>query len=159
MAGLVAIAVAVILAQAQTTTTAAPRLSKNQADVELVVRVNGGGGGNSNLVVSNIGSSGQDGVRFSVDSFFDIHVSNIGSSGEDGVSYSIDSFFDIFYEVSFRAPGGHSSASVPIELVALQLRGSNVDTDNPEHVLSDLKDALGDAGTVITGHVTLCCPR
>ena len=155
LAGLVAIVAAAFFAYTQPTTSAAPRLLRSEADVELIVRV--AKPGSSSLVVSNIGSSGEDGVRFSVDSFFDILVvSNIGSSGEDGVRFSIDSFFDIFYDIAADDAGARS---VPIELVALQLRGSNADPNNPGQVLDDLKAAVGDSGTVIGGHVTLCCPR
>jgi hypothetical protein len=67
----------------------------------------GSSGQDGVLVVSNIGSSGQDGVR--------IEVSNIGSSGQDGVNvevdlgpagglipnsqFIVDSFFDVTYRI------------------------------------------------------------
>lgn len=125
-------------------------------------------------IVSNIGSSGQDGVRgksdFTVDSFFDIHyVSNIGSSGQDGVrsdltvsnigssgldgvskksNFQVDSFFDIEY----RIDGG----KIDIELVALQLRTTLSDPSNTAGLLEAVRGAATAAGgDVYYGHVTI----
>ena len=89
---------------------------KGDAQIDLLIELGKGATvGDIQRVISNIGSSGEDGVKqggsFTVDSFFDItysRVSNIGSSGLDGVSLStfqVDSFFDIHYEIGFDDPG------------------------------------------------------
>lgn len=114
------------------------------------------------LVVSNIGSSGLDGSRYVVDSFFDVFfVANIGSSGQDGVrasSFNPDSFFDVFFEIEVeaRAPG-----TIQTEMVALSLTGTLSDPSNPGVVLDGVRTSLsGDPdkkplGTLHYGHVTV----
>jgi hypothetical protein len=62
------------------------------------------------LAVSNIGSSGQDGVSsdtsFIVDSFFDIvYTIDFGPPTPPGGSFVVDSFFDIVYRISTTGPG------------------------------------------------------
>ena len=113
------------------------------------------------LVVSNIGSSGQDGVRhiYSVDSFFDVfYVSNIGSSGEDGVrasSFNPDSFFDVFFEIDVSDPGT-GRVFIETEMVAMSLTGSLSDPSNPGVVLDEVRRSLSVLkGTVHHGHVTV----
>ena len=111
--------------------------------------------------VSNIGSSGQDGVRYyTVDSFFDVfYVSNIGSSGQDGVRFiappSFDSFFDIEYSVASPV-----DRSFPTEMVALSLGVTLDDPDNPAAALDAVKSAVTEAGSTVLyhrhrGHVTI----
>jgi hypothetical protein len=99
-------------------------------------------GGLIEKIVLNIGSSGEDGVRYQVDSFFDVFfVRNIGSSGQDGVSF--DSFFDITYEIR----------SIDIELVALSLRATYSGDLNPALVIDEIRSVAG--VDVTYGHVTI----
>lgn len=101
------------------------------------------------LVVSNIGSSGQDGVRFAVDSFFDVfYVRNIGSSGQDGVRFGFDSFFDIEYQPKFR--------TIETEMIALSLSGSYSVGLNESQLIDKAKEAAASAGgDIYYGHVTV----
>ena len=100
-------------------------------------------------MVSNIGSSGQDGVRFVVDSFFDVfYVRNIGSSGQDGVRASFDSFFDITYELELR--------TIETEMVAMSLTGTYSGDLNPASLLDRVRGPSGVASPEVTyGHVTI----
>lgn len=128
-----------------------------QVDIELMVSAGKGGSVEAmTAAVRNIGSSGQDGVAkgggsFQVDSFFDImYVSNIGSSGEDGVSFNVDSFFDIEYRV------GSDREKIETEMIAMQLRATLTDPDNPDAALDDIRAAVrGAGGDVYYGHVTV----
>ena len=82
-------------------------------------------------------------------------VSNIGSSGQDGVSAkgSPDSFFDIFYEIDFDRP---NSATIETEMVAMQLRGTVTSPANPAVALDAIRGAVSSAGgDVYIGHVTV----
>ena len=84
--------------------------------------------------VSNIGSSGQDGVR--VDSFFD-------------VEYQIDSFFDITVESNTK--------SFDTEILSMDLSGSPKSRGlDPGAVIQSVISAVrGIDGTVHHGHVTI----
>ena len=153
LAGLVAAAVVAGVLVPLPSAEAQPTPDSN-AEVELIVSLGiSSDGTRATLegIVSNIGSSGQDGVRggsdFQVDSFFDIYyvsniassgqdgvrsnltVSNIGSSGQDGVSKKSDFQVDSFFDISYGIDGG----KIDIELVALQLRAT----------LSDPSDTAG----------------
>ena len=168
----VAVGVAGLLVPSQS--AEAQRAPKSNAEVELIVSLGTSPDGEPatlRSVVSNIGSSGEDGIRkpgdFTVDSFFDIYiVSNIGSSGEDGVSADLtvsnigssgqdgvrkstatfDSFFDISYDIGGR--------NVEIELVALQLRATISDPSDTAGLLDAVTKAAADAGGgVYYGHV------
>ena len=99
-------------------------------------------------VISNIGSSGEDG--FIVDSFFDItYVSNIGSSGIDG--FSVDSFFDVSYKID-----NSSDKTFDTEMVALSLRSTLDDPNNPARAIDAVKAAVEKTGgRVYYGHVTV----
>ena len=156
LTGLFALVVAVAFAVAQPTTTDAAQGS--QAQIDLIVRLGEGPDGRPATpasIVSNIGSSGQDGVRrsaFVVDSFFDVfYVSNIGSSGEDGVrvsDFSVDSFFDVTYDTT--------GATIETEMVAMTLTGSVPDTSNPGVALDAVREAVAKSGgDVYYGHVTV----
>lgn len=101
------------------------------------------------LVVSNIGSSGEDGVSFSVDSFFDVfYARNIGSSGLDGVRFSVDSFFDIEYQTE--------SQTIDTEILSMSLSGTYSVRLNEAQILDKARAAgLKAGGDVIYGHVTI----
>ena len=106
-------------------------------------------GQRADLVVSNIGSSGQDGVSFGVDSFFDVfYFRNIGSSGQDGVRYS--AAFDSFFDVEYR------TLKIETEMVALSLTGSYSIILNEVDLIDKAKEAaLAAGGDIIFGHVTI----
>ena len=120
-------------------------------------------GGSAATLVSNIGSSGLDGVSgkcspdgtssFIVDSFFDVsYVSNIGSSGLDGVRYSFDSFFDVEYSLG----PGERAGGFDTEILSMDLKASLVGSNNPGHVMDDLRCQVETAGgKIIEGHVTV----
>ena len=97
------------------------------------------------LVVKNIGSSGEDGVRFTVDSFFDVfYVTNIGSSGEDGFKAN----FDVFFEVDVRR-------TIPTEMVSMSLTGKYFGEFNPATLIDRVRSPDGSTGPeVFYGHVT-----
>ena len=99
-------------------------------------------GERADLVVSNIGSSGEDGVSFQVDSFFDVfYTINIGSSGEDGARYGFDSFFDVEYK---------RSRIIETEMVALSLSGSYSIVLNEAQLIDKAKEAAKAAGGDLT---------
>ena len=149
-AGLIAVIAIVGLAVAQ---PRAGEAAQAQAQIDLVIKVRCPDGTcrPSSLgalienIVSNIGSSGQDGVRYRVDSFFDVFfvrsIGNIGSSGQDGVRF--DSFFDITYEIR----------SIDIELVALSLTATYSGELNPALVIDEIRGVT--SGDVVYGHVTI----
>ena len=96
-AGLIAVIAIVGLAVAQ---PRAGEAAEHRAQIDLVIEIKCRDGSCrtsleelSKRVLSNIGSSGEDGVRrFVPDSFFDIfYLRNIGSSGQDGVRSNIGS--------------------------------------------------------------------
>ena len=161
LAGLVLLVAVVGLVVLQPGAQAAS-VPKDQDQLDLIVELGKGLTVESVVTaVSNIGSSGQDGVRFfTVDSFFDVFfVSNIGSSGEDGVRFiappSFDSFFDIEYSVASPV-----DSSFPTEMVALSLGVTLDDPDNPAAVLDAVKGAVTEAGSTVLyhrhrGHVTI----
>jgi len=151
-AGLIAVVAIVGLVLAQ---PRAGEAAQSQAEIDLVIEVPKGTslGGLTEFVVANIGSSGEDGVRFVVDSFFDVfYVTNIGSSGEDGVARaSFDSFFDITYEIELR--------TIQTEMVAMQLTGSYSGELNPATLIDRIRRATKSDGSpgprVYYGHVTV----
>ncbi len=100
-------------------------------------------------IISNLGSSGEDGFR--VDSFFDItYVSNLGSSGLDG--FAVDSFFDVTYDIEY----GSSASTIEVEIIAMQLRATPNDPANPVGAIDAVKKAVnGAGGKVYVGHVTV----
>ena len=151
--GLIAVIAVVGLTVAQ---PRAGEAAQNRAQIDLVIQIRCPDGkcrtsleDLSKRVLSNIGSSGQDGVRrFVPDSFFDIYyLRNIGSSGQDGVSASFDSFFDITYQIELR--------TIETEIIAMQLRGTYPSDLNPALLidLDGLRIATG--GDVTYGHVTV----
>jgi hypothetical protein len=94
-----------------------------------------------------------DGVH-SVDEVSRLVVSNIGSSGEDGVSlrdFVVDSFFDLEYEIEYDKKGNPKSSTIDIEIVALDLKSS------PAVVIDNVGAALAKSGKVreFRGHVTV----
>jgi len=121
--------------------------------IQLILDATGVKGGAGALVeaISNIGSSGQDGVRgsFNVDSFFDIsYTSNIGSSGIDG--FQVDSFFDITYRIS-GDKGGFDT-----EMVSMQLRATLDDPAGGAAAIDRIRAAVSQAGgRTYYGHVTV----
>jgi hypothetical protein len=105
-----------------------------QVDIELMVSAGKVGSvGAMTAAVRNIGSSGQDGVK------------------TDGGSFQVDSFFDIEYRV-----GGLETHKIETEMIAMQLRTTLTDPDNPNAALDDIKAAIQAAGGgVYYGHVTV----
>ena len=130
---------------------AAAAKSGTEFQLDLSVGVPAGTG--AALVVSNIGSSGQDGVRYQVDSFFDIIYANIGSSGQDGVRASeanFDSFFDITYDLDFSSSDGRTFDT---EMISMSLRAH---ADDPAGALDAVVEAVRQLkGRVYYGHVTV----
>ena len=97
---------------------------------------------------------GRSDGQFQIDSFFDIsYVSNIGSSGEDGVratSFTVDSFFDVTYEMGREGCSGCWQT----EMVSMQLVGSVPGGTNPGDALDEIVEAIG-SGKIAYGHVTV----
>lgn len=92
--------------------------------------------------VSNIGSSGEDGVSLS--------VSNIGSSGEDGVRRGGN--FDVFFEVDYKK--AKKGTTIETEMVALSL--SYNPGPDPLGAIDAVKKAVdAGGGRVFYGHVTV----
>ena len=150
-AGLVAVvAVAVAgLVVAQPQSEAAQTQAQLDLAIEFPLDARKTLGERTDLVVSNIGSSGQDGVSFGVDSFFDVfYFSNIGSSGQDGVRYSAG--FDSFFDVEYR------TLKIETEMVALSLTSSYSISFNGVDLIDKAKEAaLVAGGDIIYGHVTI----
>lgn len=149
---LAVVIVSTVMAFQPSTVSAVPK--KSDAQMDLMIELGTGPSGKPMSVqeltrlISNIGSSGQDGFR--VDSFFDIHyVANIGSNGLDG--FSVDSFFDISYEVDRSSPGGFDT-----EMVALSLRSTLDNADNTAAILDAVKAAVEKTGgDVYYGQITV----
>ena len=79
-------------------------------------------------------------------------VSNIGSSGQDGVSKKSDFQVDSFFDISYGIDGG----KIDIELVALQLRATLSDPSDTAGFLEAVGGAATAAGgDVYYGHVTI----
>jgi hypothetical protein len=171
MVGLVALAVvgAVAVQEPDAQAAAAP---KGQVQIDLIVSLPTPDpddptalNRNGQLVVSNIGSSGMDGVgvcspgtsSFQVDSFFDImYVSNIGSSGQDGVRFQIDSFFDVEYSIARLADPPPGERTIQTEMLSMSLTGNLIDPIDPTGVLDDLRcDVESVDGDIYYGHVTI----
>ena len=129
LTGLFALVVAVSFALAQPTTTDAAQ--GTQAQIELIVGLGVAPNGTPATpasIVSNIGSSGQDGVRVS--------------------DFSVDSFFDITYDAT--------GAKIETEMVAMSLTGTIPDTSNPGVALDAVRSAVAKSGgTTHYGHVTV----
>ena len=91
---------------------------------------------------------------FQVDSFFDVYyVSNIGSSGQDGVSYKAGANFDVFFEIDISISG---KSTIPTEMVALSLTSTAPDPNNPQGAIDAIKSALeASHSRVYYGHVTV----
>ena len=151
-AGLIGVVVIVGLAVAQTPAGEAAQ-ARGRAQIDLVIEVpdpdiNTPLKELTELVVSNIGSSGQDGVRFTVDSFFDVfYVRNIGSSGEDGFKAN----FDVFFKVEVRR-------TIPTEMVAMSLTGTYSGEFNPVTLIDRVRSPSPGGSTgprVFYGHVTI----
>jgi|GEM_PF-2880899 hypothetical protein len=156
MLGIIAIVAAVGISSFLPDAQAAPKAKqgdKGQVEIQLVLDPGEGGSAERMVTaISNIGSSGQDGVRstFIVDSFFDIsyYAANIGSSGLDGVSF--DSFFDITYSTSA------GNRTVQTEMISMSLTGSLSNPDNPGEALDAIRAAVTKArGVLHHGHVTI----
>ena len=78
-------------------------------------------------------------------------ISNIGSSGQDGVRF--DSFFDIDYQIDFDPP---RYRTVETEMLSMQLSGRVADPSNPGTALDALRRAVSIVGgDVIVAHVTI----
>jgi hypothetical protein len=91
---------------------------------------------------------------YNVDSFFDVfYVSNIGSSGEDGVSFKSSPTFDVFFEVDYKTSRGSGFAT---EMVSMSLTASPGGASGPQGAIDIVKAALQNAGgDVYVGHVTV----
>lgn len=91
---------------------------------------------------------------FQVDSFFDVYyVTNIGSSGEDGVSFRTGGNFDVFFEVDYRIS---RAGTIETEMVALSLTSTAPDPTNPQGAIDAVKRIVeARKGRVFYGHVTV----
>ena len=91
---------------------------------------------------------------YNVDSFFDVsYVSNIGSSGEDGVSFKSSPTFDVFFEVEYKTGGART---IQTEMIAMSLKGSIGDGSVAWRGLDVVKNAVKkNGGHTYVGHVTL----
>ena len=154
LVGLVALAGAVSIVTMQ---PSAQAQSTGGGDIQIDLMVVMPAGSSTAALISNIGSSGEDGVSvcgkatFNVDSFFDVWYANIGSSGLDGVSFAFDSFFDI--DVSAAGRGGRT---VQTEMLSMSLSATLADPTNPNGVMDDLRCQVEAAGgDVYYGHVTV----
>ena len=92
--------------------------------------------------------------NYNVDSFFDImYVSNIGSSGEDGVSFKSSPTFDVFFEIDYRTS---QAGTFDTEMLSMSLRASPGGGSGPQGAIDVVKEALEKSGgNVYVGHVTL----
>ena len=148
---LIGVVAIVGLAVAQTPAGEAAE-ARGRAQIDLVIEVPSGPDTPlrelTELVVKNIGSSGEDGVRFTVDSFFDVfYVTNIGSSGDDGFKAN----FDVFFEVDVRG-------TIPTEMVSMSLTGTYSGEFNPATLIDRVRLPSPDGSTgpkVFYGHVTV----
>ena len=161
--GLLAALLAVVTFVTYEPKAQAEAASKGEFQLELIVSMPAGTEiGN---IVSKIESSGKG--SYSIDSFFDVtYVSNIGSSGQDGVrasSFIVDSFFDITYEIDFDTL---SRSKFPTEMVAMTLTGTLSDPSKPWVVIDEIRKALEESSDgedregeapdrVFYGHVTV----
>ena len=172
VAVVVALVASVGILVAQPGSTDAAQGVKGDVQIDLLIELGVGPDGSRatvgdvQLVISNIGSSGQDGVRrigdFQVDSFFDItysRVSNIGSSGLDGVSvanFQVDSFFDIVYRIDPLGPREPpATRTVQTEMLSMSLTGRISDPSDPGAVLGRIGEGLAPLGDMTGGHVTI----
>ena len=91
---------------------------------------------------------------YNVDSFFDVfYVSNIGSSGEDGVSFRSNPTFDVFFEVDYKTSG---ASKITTEMVAMSLTANPNGSSSPQGAVDAVRQALRKAGgDVYIGHVTV----
>ena len=141
----------------QSLTSEASAKAKDQFQLDLIVQVPGPGpdgtpglstSGTIELVELSLAKG-----RYNVDSFFDIsYVSNIGSSGDDGVSFKTTPNFDVFFEVDYKTSRG----KIETEMVALSLRVNLNDPPNPQGAIDLVRRALeGAGGDIYYGHVTI----
>ena len=75
-------------------------------------------------------------------------VSNIGSSGEDGVRYGFDSFFDITYEPTFRTI---ETEIIAVSLTGTYSVGLN----EAQIIDKAKMAASAEGGDIYYGHVTV----
>ncbi len=150
--GLGALAMFAGVAAAQPTGQSAGGV-RGEAQLDLVVSVPITPGGSPATDLEKVLRSLRE---FQVDSFFDIEyarvapVSNIGSSGLDGVrasSFQVDSFFDVSYQI-FGDPD--------FDMLRVSATGVLADPANPGAATDAVRRAaekLG--GSVFYGHVTV----
>ena len=157
--------VGMLVAQPGTTDAAQ---EKGDVQIDLLIQLSEGKDGSRATLgeiksaISNIGSSGLDGVSFQVDSFFDIEwsrVSNIGSSGLDGVSMSsfqVDSFFDIEYRIDL-SDDPSTARTIQTEMLSMSLTSRVGDHSDSGAVLVAIEKGLAflDMGDTTVGHVTV----
>ena len=130
--GLIALAAAVSVVAMQPSAQAASA-PKGQVQVDLVVGLPKGPD-SAALVVSNIGSSGEDGVS---------------ACGES--DFQVDSFFDIAYRI--EPP---PDRTIQTEMLSMPLTGTLLTPDNPGEAMDDLRCQVEAAGgDIYYGHVTI----
>ena len=133
----------------------AASVPKEQDQINLIVDLG------KELSVQSLTETISEVSSFNVDSFFDImYVSNIGSSGQDGVRFQSSPTFDVFFDVFFEVDGPSDDpdgAAIPVEMVALSLTGTLSDPDNPAEAIDEIRQAITDSGgnTGYLGHVTV----
>ena len=152
----VVFAVGFVLDQSSATTASAK--VNNQIQLDLIVAIPTGGTvptpDEPGPVESTLGviKAALSDHNFQVDSFFDVYyVSNIGSSGEDGVSIKAGANFDVFFEVEISRSGTFDT-----EMIALSLSSTVPDPTNPQGAIDIARTAVeGLKGSVHYGHVTV----
>jgi len=110
--------------------TSPGRLIFEEADTPVVLRHEDGG----KLVISNIGSSGEDGVVFAPTSdITGLKILNIGSSGQDGVSIDVDATTSEL-RVSNLGSSGQDGVSIDVDATGSDLIVSNIGSSGQDGV-------------------------
>jgi hypothetical protein len=157
VAVVMAVVVAIGFMVVPSSTPEAVAKGKNQFQMDLILAPGPGPDGTSRISTSGTIELTQLSLAeagYNVDSFFDVmYVSNIGSSGEDGVSFKSSPTFDVFFEVDYKTSRGSGFAT---EMISMSLKGSIGDGTVTQRGLDVVRKAVEkNGGHTYVGHVTL----